>query len=138
MYAIYELTNPERVLNVDENVDNIDSNMYGYVQVPSELEQYSPYFSVIDNQVEYTPSKEDDAKRVRTTRNGLLEDSDWTQLPDVQLSADELTSWKQYRQELRDWPSIYIPGDKWWETVPLKPGVTREEYVSQEQFLFKT
>jgi|DEB0MinimDraft_6_1074348.scaffolds.fasta_scaffold00816_13 hypothetical protein len=136
MYAIYELTNPERVLRVDTSVESLDLNVYGYAQVPSELEQHSPYFSVIDNQVEYIPSKEEDTKRVRINRNGLLEDSDWTQLPDVQLTDDELASWRQYRQELRDWPGTYIPGDKWWETIPLKPGVTREEYVSQEQFSY--
>ena len=134
MYAVYELTNPERVLRVDTSVDNLDSNVYGYAQVPSELEQHSPYFSVIDNQVEYTPSKEKGTRMVRINRNGLLEDSDWTQVSDVQLSADEVASWRQYRQELRDWPSTYVPGDNWWETIPLKPGVTREEYVSQEQF----
>jgi hypothetical protein len=136
MYAIYELTNPERVTSVETNIDNIDSNIYGYAQVPSELEHHSPYFSVIDNQVEYSPSKEADTRLVRTNRNGLLEDSDWTQLPDVQLTDDELANWRQYRQELRDWPSTYIPGDKWWETVPLKPGVTRSEYVSREQFSY--
>ena len=134
MYAVYELTNSERVLRVDTSVDNLDSNVYGYAQVPSELEQHSPYFSVIDNQVEYTPSKEKGTRMVRINRNGLLEDSDWTQVSDVQLSADEVASWRQYRQELRDWPSTYVPGDNWWETIPLKPGVTREEYVSQEQF----
>ena len=134
MYAVYELTNPERVLRVDTSVDNLDSNVYGYAQVPSELEQHSPYFSVIDNQVEYTPSKEKGTRMVRINRNGLLEDSDWTQVSDVQLSADEVASWRQYRQELRDWPSTYVPCDNWWETIPLEPGVTREEYVSQEQF----
>lgn len=35
-------------------------------------------------------------------RNTLLQQSDWTQLPDVDLTTAEKTHWKQYRQELRD------------------------------------
>ena len=42
---------------------------------------------------------------VRTTRNGLLRDSDWTQLADVPLDADEVAAWVTYRQALRDLPS---------------------------------
>jgi hypothetical protein len=136
MYAIYELSNPERVIRVDTGVDNLDLNVYGYLLVPTDLERYSPYFSITDGDLYYNPELEEMTKNVRVIRNNLLEDSDWTQLPDVQLTDDELASWRQYRQELRDWPGTYIPGDKWWETIPLKPGVTREEYVSQEQFSY--
>ena len=38
----------------------------------------------------------------RGTRNHLLSQSDWTQLPDVDLSAANKQSWKLYRQALRD------------------------------------
>lgn len=41
-------------------------------------------------------------KNERETRNDLLKDSDWTQLPDSH--ADKVT-WATYRQELRDVPS---------------------------------
>lgn len=34
------------------------------------------------------------------TRQGLLASSDWTQMPDVELSTK--TQWAAYRQELRD------------------------------------
>ena len=30
--------------------------------------------------------------------------SDWTQLPDVQLSEEQKESWRIYRQQLRDLP----------------------------------
>jgi len=39
---------------------------------------------------------------VRTQRNGYLRLSDWTQLPDSQLSDVDKESWRQYRQQLRD------------------------------------
>lgn len=39
---------------------------------------------------------------IRAWRNRQLSASDWTQLPDVALSSDEVQAWKQYRQELRD------------------------------------
>lgn len=39
---------------------------------------------------------------IREWRNRQLSASDWTQLPDVALSSDEVEAWKQYRQELRD------------------------------------
>lgn len=39
---------------------------------------------------------------IRARRNGLLASSDWTQLPDAPLSAEEKQSWAEYRQILRD------------------------------------
>lgn len=35
-------------------------------------------------------------------RRQLLIDSDWTQLPDTNLTTEQRTLWAQYRQELRD------------------------------------
>jgi len=32
----------------------------------------------------------------------LLVDSDWTQLPDVPLTAEKKAVWAQYRQQVRD------------------------------------
>lgn len=39
---------------------------------------------------------------VRTQRNQLLFDCDWTQLPDAPLSSEDKTTWQIYRQVLRD------------------------------------
>jgi hypothetical protein len=46
------------------------------------------------------PSPEDDMNWIRMERNKKLEETDWTQLPDV----PELTrlKWQEYRQALRD------------------------------------
>ena len=35
-------------------------------------------------------------------RSSLLYQSDWTQLPDNQLTQTEITIWREYRQQLRD------------------------------------
>ena len=53
---------------------------------------------------EYTP---DMFPIIRNMRNGLLEESDWTQLNDSPLSDLKKQEWATYRQELRDLPSLY-------------------------------
>lgn len=37
----------------------------------------------------------------RDKRNQLLTDSDWTQLPDTRLTAEQRTAWADYREQLR-------------------------------------
>ena len=41
---------------------------------------------------------------LRTQRNSLLQQSDWTQLQDAHLSAEKKSAWADYRQALRDLP----------------------------------
>ena len=54
---------------------------------------------------------------LRSTRNGLLEESDWTQNRDVVLSND--ADWKTYRQALSDLPAnTSDPSNR---TYPTKP-----------------
>lgn len=43
-------------------------------------------------------------EELRTIRDYLLSQSDWTQLPDVSLTEEQKTLWAIYRQELRDLP----------------------------------
>lgn len=49
-------------------------------------------------------SDEELAAFARSKRNSLLACSDWTQLQDSNLSAQEQEKWKIYRQTLRDVP----------------------------------
>jgi hypothetical protein len=57
----------------------------------------------------------------RTTRNKLLDDSDWTQMNDSPLSNEDKTAWSTYRQELRGitdldaWPNL---SDDDWPVAP--------------------
>lgn len=61
----------------------------------------------------------------KQARNYLLQATDWTQLPDVELTQEEKDAWTAYRQSLREltmggkWPvppeKIIIYGDPpWW------------------------
>jgi hypothetical protein len=45
---------------------------------------------------------------MRTARNQLLTDSDWTQLPDAQCDK---AAWATYRQALRDFPATWKPAE---------------------------
>ena len=57
---------------------------------------------------EYTP---DIFPIIRNVRNGLLEESDWTQVNDCPLSDSKKQEWATYRQELRDLPSSQQASD---------------------------
>ena len=50
------------------------------------------------------PSDSDEANYNRGMRDGMLGDSDWTQLPD-NLTESKTQEWATYRQALRDLPS---------------------------------
>jgi len=45
---------------------------------------------------------------MRTARNQLLTESDWTQLLDAQCDK---TAWATYRQALRDFPATWKPAE---------------------------
>lgn len=55
---------------------------------------------------------------VRSTRDKRLADSDWTQLPDVPLSAEKKAEWATYRQGLRDVTNQTDPFDIVWPVQP--------------------
>lgn len=62
----------------------------------------------------------DEASIVRGKRQQLLEDSDWTQLPDAAEAAVDVTAWTEYRRQLRDISEQ--PGFPWdvqWPTEPV-------------------
>ena len=46
---------------------------------------------------------------LRSERNILLRNSDWTQMPDSPLSDSKKTEWQTYRQALRDLPANSTP-----------------------------
>jgi hypothetical protein len=41
---------------------------------------------------------------VREYRDQLLQESDYTQLPDVPITPAQVAQWREYRQALRDYP----------------------------------
>ena len=63
---------------------------------------------------------------LRSDRNALLSNSDWTQMPDCQLTNNKKTEWATYRQALRDLPANSTPsldenGNLTGVTWPAKP-----------------
>lgn len=69
----------------------------------------------------FSPSDEAPAswQEVRAQRDGLLTASDWTMLTDAPITTTAKTSWKAYRQALRDIPQTYdTPADVIWPDAP--------------------
>ena len=46
-------------------------------------------------------------KNVREARNNRLAESDWSMIEDNQLTEAQKSSWKTYRQQLRDLPETF-------------------------------
>ena len=78
--------------------------------VDKELE---PTRTIIESSIELT---------IAQHRNGLLYESDWSQLPDSPLSDNKKAEWATYRQALRDIPENYPEAisidDIIWPTKP--------------------
>jgi len=68
---------------------------------------------------DYNPDQrqlEQEAEEVRTQRDALLSQSDWTQVPDAPVDQ---TAWAEYRQALRDLPQqVGFPTDITWPQIP--------------------
>lgn len=65
------------------------------------------------------PTNDQKMAFVRYQRDELIADTDWTQVPDAQLSESKRIEFAEYRQALRDIPQAYSnPDDVVW---PVKP-----------------
>lgn len=60
---------------------------------------------------------------VRRERDRLLAASDYTQMPDAPLNADQRDAWRAYRQALRDLPATDLNSIVW----PTAPNSTSKE-----------
>ena len=78
---------------------------------------WTQQWSLVDAPAEDVAARNDAQSRtVRSYRNDLLKESDWTQLEDA--TADK-TAWASYRQALRDVPSqAGFPHNVTWPTTP--------------------
>jgi hypothetical protein len=83
-------------------------------------------FLIINGEPVRKPDEEIEAVEVhkywltlRKNRNGLLSESDWTQIPDAPLTEAQKTEWQTYRQQLRDLPAnTEDPRNVTWPTKP--------------------
>jgi hypothetical protein len=69
------------------------------------FDEYGEEYAVLPDgaDVEERPYTEAEAMdALRTERNLRLVNSDYTQLPDVNLTEAQVNAWRVYRQELRD------------------------------------
>lgn len=57
-------------------------------------------------------------KNVRTKRDTLLRDCDWTMLSDAPLTGEQAAAWATYRQALRDVTDQPDPCNITWPTPP--------------------
>lgn len=58
-------------------------------------------------------------EEIRAQRNMLLNNSDYTQMPDAELTEEQKAAWIAYRKELRRVPESYDSPDKViWPTPP--------------------
>ena len=80
---------------------NITGNVYGGIDW-LDKNQSLPTEEEINAKIAELEAAEP-ARQVREIRDRLLAESDWTQSRDVVLLND--TTWKQYRQDLRDLPA---------------------------------
>ena len=94
---------------------------YQFDLAPFTTEVNDLYNRIVEKWTEYRVGQENDLERalaasfskstilnwtkVTLMRNFLLMDSDWTQLGDAPLSAEEKAKWVTYRQKLRDIPA---------------------------------
>ena len=58
---------------------------------------------------------------IRSQRNALLTQSDWTQFSDIPHTDEQKAAWKQYRQDLRNIPQTFNdPKQVIWPIAPNK------------------
>jgi len=97
---------PNRILPVNETFPEYDLEYFNAIQ----------NIEVKDNSVEVTYTlvqRTDILDNVRSKRNELLKDSDWTQFNDSPLSNEKRQEWAVYRQNLRDLPN------NWDNQIPI-------------------
>ena len=68
--------------------------------------------------------------KVKLIRTFLLQDSDYTQLPDTELTDEEKALWRQYRQYLRDFLKLQSAQSPYDVIFPITP----TEYLNRKSF----
>lgn len=99
-----KMSKPEYFTHIalDESLSSTDIHFSFLVATKDEEDN----ITVSLNNLEYTKHIEKQElkkiERIKQKRNKLLLESDWTQLPDVDLTSKTIMEHRVYRQELRD------------------------------------
>jgi hypothetical protein len=118
---IYEIFNVLPVYE-DEVPESTTDYYYRINDKPTIKEDYHLYeytkynYDKVALQTQYDAAWQD----VRSKRNALLQETDWTQLPDSPLSDDDKLFYREYRQELRDITKYGNIEDVEWPVDPYK------------------
>jgi hypothetical protein len=81
---------------------------------------YTPEQIAADEAAKKTAIRASRLNGFRKRRDEKLAQSDWTQMPDSPLSAEQKAAWAAYRQALRDVPAT--ANDEGWVIWPSRPG----------------
>ena len=105
--------NHEAIYKIYPNVVMIDDDLGAFDQEGNQIEIDQTLIDAAAIEV----ATEQSWKNLRTIRNRLLAETDWTQSRDVTLPND--SEWATYRQALRDLPTNTIdPANPVWPTKP--------------------
>ncbi len=119
-------------VNYDKNTEMLEADGYLPVIVTEEptaekpIVKYREVNGRIEQYAEAAPvpsvpelTAEQQEAQIRAQRNSLLTLSDWTQLADAPLTAEQKQAWAEYRQALRDVPEqAGFPENVAWPLVP--------------------
>jgi len=103
----YELVENTEPLSTNQQYGqasyNLDNNINKVVKTVEIIPEPPP------NPVDVSNQRESFLRDLRSQRDYMLQQSDWTQLGDViaDSSTDWVSAWKNYRQKLRDLPAVY-------------------------------
>lgn len=105
----------------------IDGTITAKPQKPGEWARFNPdSWSWIDPRTSATAARDAEVAArhavaaLRAERDRRLAASDWTQLPDNALTEGQQSTWRAYRQALRDLPETADPSAPEWPVSPLE------------------
>ena len=117
--SLLESFNIYKVEVKSSGYDNDDSKDVTEVTPTLSGSVYVQTYTISDADTE-TINKRREIKwsEVRSGRDSLLSESDWTQFNDSPISGSTLTDWQTYRQSLRDITNQSDPYDITWPNIP--------------------
>ena len=117
MYVTYNITTG--AISGWSNKSSTPASGYAEVQSDDYIDQLHWYYDAVTDTFSGPTDAEQDAldmQALRSQRNELLSQSDWTQVADAPVDA---AAWATYRQALRDLPANTTdPANPTWPTKP--------------------
>jgi hypothetical protein len=120
MYVTYNTTTG--AISGWSNKSRTPSSGYAEVQSNDYIDQLHWYYDAATDTFSGSTDVEQsalDMQSLRSQRDALLAQSDWTQMPDIPLTDAKKQEWATYRQALRDLPANTTdPANPTWPTQP--------------------